>query len=88
VNVLTRTEKDYLLAILVLILRITNRISEIIGMKCGGDRHESLVSLIGGVVEYEYNEVWTQQIKILENWLTEHNAELEATKVKKHCRSC
>lgn len=45
-----------------------------------GDRHESLVSVIGKIVEYEYNDVWFPQIEKLENWLTEHDAMLEETK--------
>jgi hypothetical protein len=45
-----------------------------------GDRHESLVNIIGVIVEYEYNDVWVPQIKKFENWLTEHDVTLEETK--------
>jgi hypothetical protein len=44
------------------------------------DRHESLVKMICAVFETEYNNVWAPQLEELEAWLTEHDAELEATK--------
>ena len=44
------------------------------------DCHESLVDQIAKVVESEYNDVWTKNIKELEKWLTEHDTKLKKIK--------
>jgi hypothetical protein len=43
------------------------------------DRHDSLFSLIGGVFEYEYNEVWAPQRELLEAWLVKHDSALKSS---------
>lgn len=42
--------------------------------------HERKISLVVFMFQAEYNDVWTEQMKALEAWLVEHDAELEATK--------
>ncbi|MEH6702404.1 hypothetical protein [Parasphingorhabdus sp.] len=49
-------------------------------MELYGERHTSSMQLCMETFHYEYNEVWTDLLTKLENWIEANDAELETTK--------